>query len=518
MEAHHRVRAVLREHQRLAELLPGLQLVAEHLLRQLEVRSAKIPSVVAVEADHIRELCRYIRPRTARHLHRGKRARPFLRIELARQVIQRLEIFISPLAGRIRLVRDIPHHDAGVIPIPRDQIADDLLVMLLRLHTVLPVEGPDPLPVEVRAAAEIQIHADRGGLVNDHDSLLVAQPHHLLTVRIVAAAETVGALPLHERNILHIHRHIQAAPARESILVLSVPLEIERSAVDQELRPLDPHRPHAVRQLIHIVCKIDFDLIQIRREGLPEMDIFDAQGSLRAVGAGHLTALPVINLDSAGAGPDRLDAVPDLRILPFHRRNQRHIRDVILRRGIQTHRPRDAAVIEEVKIRVVLFLIRVVRRARHGQAVHHVRLPADRQCSVIDDVVHRDREQIVAIRQQVADLRLKGQEPAAMLADHLSVQIDPRVMRDRVAAEHHTLRVPHIRRHGDHSLIKDPAVMIPEGNPLLQIIVGCRHRHRGGILQRPPIPFFCKTLSVVQFKVPDTGQITDHSRCCQHRI
>ncbi len=101
-----------------------------------------------------------------------------------------------------------------------------------------------------------------------------------------------------------------------------------------------------------------------------------------------------------------------------------------------------------------------------------------------------------------------------MLADHLSVQIDPRVMRDRVAAEHHTLRVPHIRRHGDHSLIKDPAVMIPEGNPLLQIIVGCRHRHRGGILQRPPIPFFCKTLSVVQFKVPDTGQITDHPRCC----
>ena len=57
------------------------------------------------------------------------------------------EIFVCALPGRIRLIGDTPHNDAGVVLISGDQVSYDVLVVLLGLHSVLFVICADLLTV-----------------------------------------------------------------------------------------------------------------------------------------------------------------------------------------------------------------------------------------------------------------------------------------------------------------------------------------------------------------------------------
>ena len=69
----------------------------------------------------------------------------------------------------------------------------------------------------------------------------------------MACTEAVGSLPLHQRNILRIHRKVKPAAGREGILVFAVALEIERAAVDQEFTAFGLNRTDSIRKGIDIL-------------------------------------------------------------------------------------------------------------------------------------------------------------------------------------------------------------------------------------------------------------------------
>ena len=71
----------------------------------------------------------------------------------------------------------------------------------------------------------------------------------------MARAEAVGSLPLHQGNILRIHRHVKPSAGRERVLVLAVALEIERTAVDQEFSAFRLHGADTVRKGVDILTE-----------------------------------------------------------------------------------------------------------------------------------------------------------------------------------------------------------------------------------------------------------------------
>ena len=63
----------------------------------------------------------------------------------------------------------------------------------------------DPITAEEQAAADGEVEADGGGLVDDDDAVPVGVVEHLLGIRVVRRAERVGADPVQEREVVH-HR------------------------------------------------------------------------------------------------------------------------------------------------------------------------------------------------------------------------------------------------------------------------------------------------------------------------
>ena len=83
-----------------------------------------------------------------------------------------------------------------------------------------------------------------------------------------------------------------------------------------------------------------------------------------------------------------------------------------------------------------LCLLSAVNRA---DAREHIRLAADRKRRVVDPVVHRNGQEILAILQSIPDLRLKREEAAAVPGNFLSVQENDCVMCHGVTAQNHSL-------------------------------------------------------------------------------
>ncbi len=178
---------------------------------------------------------------------------------------------------------------------------------------------------------------------------------------------------------------------------------------------------------------------------------------------------------------------------------------------IDFNRSRNPAVVEEVKIRPVLPEPAPVGPSGRGRALEHAALLPHRQGRVIDRVVHGNRQKIPAITQKPADFRFKRQEAPAVLRDFRPVQVHNGMMRHRIAAQNHALPLAQIGRNLDIPLVKHPAVMIPQTDFFLHIIVGSRHRHGHGILQRPLLPAFRKGIAVIRPEAPDAAQIHANS-------
>ena len=264
-----RVGSKFGKHNRLAHARPKLKLAAKQLAGVLDIRSAKIPTVITVEADDVGELGGYI-VFGAHRLNADQRAGAVLRVKFMRQVKERLEVVVrAVVAVGVGFVGDAPHDNAGVVLVACDKVADNVLVMLLRLHAVLGVKRLDVLAAKVRAAAKAKVDAHRRGLVHHNNALGIAKTHHFLAVGIVACAEAVCPLPLHERDVLHVHGQVLAAACREGVLMLAVTLEVEGLLVNKELCALDADRADAVGQLVDVFAIGCLDGVEVGCAGVP---------------------------------------------------------------------------------------------------------------------------------------------------------------------------------------------------------------------------------------------------------
>ncbi len=150
-------------------------------------------------------------------------------------------------------------------------------MVFLCLDAMLWVERPYLLPSKVGAAAELQVHAHRCRLINHYNPFPVAETHHLFAVWIMAGTEAVGALPFHQRNVLGVHRQVDAAAIGEGVLMLPVALKIEGTAINQELAAFHLDGAHPIGQGILILAKSYPDIIEVGLQRLPEDDILNQQ-------------------------------------------------------------------------------------------------------------------------------------------------------------------------------------------------------------------------------------------------
>lgn len=79
----------------------------------------------------------------------------------------------------------------------------------------------------------------------------------------------MAPLPLHERDVLDVHGEVLAAARGERVLMLSVALEVERPAVDEEPLAVDADDAHVIGKLVDVIAEGDAHLIKIGVPGLP---------------------------------------------------------------------------------------------------------------------------------------------------------------------------------------------------------------------------------------------------------
>ena len=331
--------------------------------------------------------------------------------------------------------------------------------------------------VEIRAAAKCQVNPDARRLIDHDQPLRIRKPHDLFAVRIMAAAEAVGSLPFHQRDILHIHGYVLASSVRERVLVFPIPFKVKRLLIDQKSVPVNPYGADPVRQLIGVLPTGHFYSVQIRIQRLPEMCILNENLPAESRPCTSRNSVRVKHLHSAGLlVADVLSAHPDLIAkrdvsAPFpsmnYFRNQSNIINITLRHDQEPHRPCDPTVIKEVKVRIICLFLRLVLSPRSP----HVFQISDGKRVIIDPVIHCHCQKIV-VAQFLPYLDLKREESTEMISDLFSVQKHPRKMRDGLKAQYHSLITVKRRRAGKLPLIKNITVMVAEGHILLQVIVG----------------------------------------------
>ena len=140
MQACHGVRAVFAHHYGLVLGFPEIQLLIQAIAGSVHVSGKVVPAVVAVDADDIHGAGGDILGVVVLAADEGDRA--ILRVQLMRQLIQRVPVVVSILREmlQIRLVAQTPQHHAGVVFVPPDHLGKHLPVMLcngvflIRIH------------------------------------------------------------------------------------------------------------------------------------------------------------------------------------------------------------------------------------------------------------------------------------------------------------------------------------------------------------------------------------------------
>ena len=133
-------------------------------------------------------------------------------------------------------------------------------------------------------------------------------------------------------------------------------------------------------------------------------------------------SLSVKDFHFAASLSHSLNAVRKARVRSVYFGNNCDVSNIFLRRRIDFHRSCDTAVVEEVKVRIVLRLSALLFAADARHSAEHVRLAAHRKRCVVDHVVHCDRQQIVtAVCKFVGDLHFERKKTALVLADQLAV-------------------------------------------------------------------------------------------------
>ncbi|GDU50539.1 hypothetical protein ExPUPEC61_01969 [Escherichia coli] len=105
-------------------LLPGQKFFFQNLLCRFQIAALDIPTVITVQAQHIKEIADGIGVSVAEHyIDAGDRTR---RVEFTRCFRQWREIFPCTLRTGIRFVGNTPHHHAWVVFVTRNQLFNRL--------------------------------------------------------------------------------------------------------------------------------------------------------------------------------------------------------------------------------------------------------------------------------------------------------------------------------------------------------------------------------------------------------
>ena len=405
-----------------------------------------------------------------------------------------------------------------------DQIADDILMMGEGLDSMFRIEGLDLLAVEVRTAAKVKVDADCRRLINHDEAFFIAKTHHLFTVRIVAGTEGVGSLPLHNGQILDIHGNIHTAAGRESILMFSISLEVEGTAVDQEADAIHFYGTNSIGKFIDIFAGGYFYGVEIGVHRLPQSDVRQTDFALGSFCRGNDIAFMIQNGHSNrcfSSGNVHLIGKNSLHLISqriFYICCHRHIFYISPGRRIDADRTGDSTVIEKVKVRIILFFLVLIILSGYRAAAQHAALAAHRKRGIVDHIVDSDGQKIIAVLKDFSYLGLKWQKTAEVFADLLSVQENLCVMRYGIKTKDDPLIFPDLFGYRNMALIEDPSIMIAEGNAFFQIVIGSRYRHRDRIFKCFLLPSIAKPGSVIKFKTPDPAKVHYQSGICQNRI
>ena len=475
MDARHCVGPVFRQHNRLFLFRPEIQFHVPSITGSIQVAAQVIPAVVAVQAYHVHGpggdiLCVVILTAHQRH-------RAVLGVLPVGQLIEGMPVVICLLGIvlQIRLISQAPHHHAGMVLVPLNQVLYNLLMVF-----------PGAAGIGISISAHVQSH--RSCLVNYHDSLTVAQVVHLLRIWVMAGAEGIGPQPVNQVHVLYIQTEVQSPPPEKRVLMFSESLEIKRLSVEQELFSLYLRSAQAKVLFIHIrsifPCQGDAGSIQVgcSRPWFPQAWLPDGHGSFTSPGSGGHIPLPVKDLNFHISLSLCLYLIFHVS---FQIRHQSNVFNELPGRGVEIHGSENTCIVEKVKVWAVLQLL-LPLSLLHAWNARIVRTEkrclcgviSGRQGGMVQPVIHCHGEKQAASRLcQIRYLCLKGQKSALMGTEQGIPQPHHGTVGHRAEPQPQSLPLKQ-NGHGKRPLIIGPPIMVPVFHYILLVIVAGRHRHR----------------------------------------
>ena len=194
------------------------------------------------------------------------------------------------------------------------------------------------------------------------------------------------------------------------------------------------------------------------------MNLLHLQHAGRPIAFRHLLPFPVPHFDVDRSLSHSLHLIAYAGLIPIYGGVKRHVPDVFPGRRIKLYRSGDSAVVKEIKVGGV-FRFRPFPREHPASQHAASSFASHRQRRVINTVVHRNGQKILAVGQILIDLSLKGKKAAFMLAHQFSVKIHLTHMGHSRHAQHQAL-ASHIGRNQQLSLIKYPSIVVPKIHPV----------------------------------------------------
>ena len=199
------------------------------------------------------------------------------------------------------------------------------------------------------------IKSYRARFGNNGDALFVAEVEHFLTVRIMRGAERICAEHFHKGYILHVERLVNSPAVGFAVLVLAEALEVKRLAVNEEFSVLYFSAANAEFLRIRIVFIAYLRGVKICPTGLPELGVFYCK-RLAAIASGYFCSLGVYNNCLRAPAVGEVGVYGNGRVVPLNFGCNADVLYILLFGSVNAHAAVNSAVVEKVKIRVILRL------------------------------------------------------------------------------------------------------------------------------------------------------------------
>lgn len=290
-----------------------------------------------------------------------------------------------------------------------------------------------------------------------------------------------------------------ALAAHQVVLVSAVAAEVERLAVDEELRVLHLDGADAERLGVHVVVGGHLEGVEVAAPGLPQLGAGHGEAALGALAGGHLDPLGVEHPDLDGAGAVGHHRVVNDAVGAVDVGGDGHVGDGHGGAGVEQYGAVEAGVVVEVVEVALHLLAELVGLDEAGRD----RLPGE---PVVDG--HRQAEGRAG---ELGDVGLEG-EVAAHVADHLGV-VDPHPGGVGGGAEAHEQALAVSQSRGvDDALVPGPAHVVVDLGLGGDVVVGGGHRHGPRIRERGPEPALLDAVvGGVDGEVPHPVEVDDRA-------